>query len=125
MPAIKYINSQRGKKILITGNYLFNFLKDVASTKIWRCGNRKCKSRCLVNSSDELIKSDIHDHLPYSDEEIKAFEVKSSLKDVARTSINRSRSLVMEHITGLDTAVYEKLPREQSMSRSMCRMSCP
>jgi hypothetical protein len=49
---IEYIESQRGGRLLIYQNHLFNKDKETEKGIKWRCQNRICKSSVTINSTN-------------------------------------------------------------------------
>ncbi|CAF3067937.1 unnamed protein product [Rotaria socialis] len=53
-PTISFINSQKGKQLLIANEYTFKLNKATTTTKYWKC---------VVNSCSAKIHTDVNGHL--------------------------------------------------------------
>nr|XP_049693202.1 protein tramtrack, beta isoform isoform X39 [Helicoverpa armigera] len=66
---VKYINSKKGKKLIMYKEYTYNYLYHNAkmNTKQWICPgrNRGCKAKIIVNGHDKVVSGTLeHNHPP-------------------------------------------------------------
>ncbi|CAF2063868.1 unnamed protein product [Rotaria magnacalcarata] len=64
-PAISFINSNKGKPLLIADDYTFKLNKATTTTKYWICTIKDCAAKVHTDSNNRLMKSvGNHSHLP-------------------------------------------------------------
>ncbi|CAF1610064.1 unnamed protein product [Rotaria magnacalcarata] len=63
--AILFINSNKGKPLLVADDYTFKLNKATATTKYWICTIKDCAAKVHTDSNNGLMKSvGNHSHLP-------------------------------------------------------------
>ncbi|CAF1524729.1 unnamed protein product [Rotaria sp. Silwood1] len=56
-PAISFINSHKGKPLLIADEYVFKLNKTTTSTKYWICTLNGCSAKIHTDTNSKLIKT--------------------------------------------------------------------
>ncbi|CAF2075222.1 unnamed protein product [Rotaria magnacalcarata] len=80
-PMISFINSQKGKQLLIANEYIFKLNKTTTTRKYWRCVVNSCSAKIHTDVNGHLVKiNDEHSH-PSEKEtiEVREFCEKPSL----------------------------------------------
>ncbi|CAF2089497.1 unnamed protein product [Rotaria magnacalcarata] len=95
-PTISFINSQKGKQLLIANEYIFKLNKATTTTKYWKCVANSCFAKIHTDLNGHLVKiNDEHSH-PSEKEtiEVREFREKPSLgarpKQAKTIAIQRS-----------------------------------
>ncbi|CAF1068276.1 unnamed protein product [Rotaria magnacalcarata] len=64
-PAISFINSNKGKPLLVADDYTFKLNKATTTTKYWICTIKDCAAKVHTDSNNGLMKSvGNHSHVP-------------------------------------------------------------
>ncbi|CAF1674237.1 unnamed protein product, partial [Rotaria magnacalcarata] len=64
-PAISFINSNKGKPLLVADDYTFKLNKATITAKYWICTIKDCAAKVQTDSNNGLMKSvGNHSHLP-------------------------------------------------------------
>ncbi|KAG0434408.1 hypothetical protein DMUE_5195 [Dictyocoela muelleri] len=88
-----FLDSQRGKSLLLYNNFIYNFEIRTEKYKRFRCIQRSCGAKLIYqnNGKIELIKSHKHD-----DQKINCMNLilKSKLKIKALVSSERSNDII-------------------------------
>ncbi|CAF1553426.1 unnamed protein product [Rotaria magnacalcarata] len=64
-PSISFINSNKGKPLLVADDYTFKLNKATASTKYWICTINGCAANVHTDLTNLLMKTaGNHSHLP-------------------------------------------------------------
>ena len=70
--AVSFITSNKGRQLLVHGNYVYYVIKTIIKVKYWRCEDRSCNAGVHTDVNNVFIKIvGNHLHLP-SLEEIEA-----------------------------------------------------
>ena len=56
-PVISFINSNKGKPLLVANNYVFKLNKTTTTTKYWICKLNGCAAKIHTNLNNQLIKT--------------------------------------------------------------------
>ncbi len=70
MTDYEFIESQRGGKILILNNFLFNLKEKKENFSTWKCRVKNCNSKVKVLNDGQYEVDDRHEHPPSIEEEI-------------------------------------------------------
>ena len=63
--AISFINSNKGKPLLVVNDYIFKLNKSTTTTKYWKCTVSDCTAKAHTDSNNQLTKNvGNHSHLP-------------------------------------------------------------
>lgn len=59
---VQYIRSERGGQLLLWAGYRYNIKRQRQDmSTMWRCANRSCKARCIIdNSGFKMLKKKAH-----------------------------------------------------------------
>ncbi|CAF1319730.1 unnamed protein product [Rotaria magnacalcarata] len=64
-PAISFINSNKGKPLLVADDYTLKLNKATTTTKYWICTIKDCAAKVHTDSNNGFMKSvGNHSHLP-------------------------------------------------------------
>jgi len=119
--SVSFIQSQKGKPMLVLNNYIFKLNKTTASTKYWICTFDKCLVKVHTNTKDELIKIvGEHCHLQESETiDTRAFREKVKQRVIDETTpIPRIYDEECAKTT-LSTAAIAILPSEREISKQI------
>ncbi|CAF1482963.1 unnamed protein product [Rotaria sordida] len=85
--SVSFIQSQKGKSMLVLNNYIFKLNKTTTSTKYWICTFEECLVKVHTNTNDKLIKMvGEHCHLQESEKiDIHAFREKVKQRVIDET----------------------------------------
>ncbi|CAF4630986.1 unnamed protein product, partial [Rotaria socialis] len=62
-PTISFINSQKGKQLLIANVYIYKLNKTTTTTKYWKCVVNSCSAKIHTDVNGHLVKiNDEHSH---------------------------------------------------------------
>ncbi|CAF1295531.1 unnamed protein product [Rotaria sp. Silwood1] len=79
-PDISFINSNKGKPLLVANNYVFKLNKTTATTKYWICTLNGCLAKVHTNLNGQLTKTICdHNHLPEK-EKLEAREFREKVR---------------------------------------------
>ncbi|CAF4002007.1 unnamed protein product [Rotaria magnacalcarata] len=82
-PTISFINSQKGKQLLIANEYIFKLNKTTTTTKYWKCVVNSCSAKIHTDLNGHLVKiNDDHSH-PSEKETIEVREFREKVKQRA------------------------------------------
>ncbi|CAM4888715.1 unnamed protein product [Rotaria socialis] len=82
-PTISFINSQKGKQLLIANEYIFKLNKTTTTTKYWKCVVNSCSAKIHTDVNGHLVKiNDEHSH-PSEKETIEVREFREKVKQRA------------------------------------------
>jgi hypothetical protein len=86
-PVISFINSQKGKLMLVMNDYLFKFNRESKSTKYWICTFNGCLSKVHTTLDNQLIELiDKHNHSSEKEKiEVRKFREKVKERVVKET----------------------------------------
>ncbi|CAF2043457.1 unnamed protein product [Rotaria magnacalcarata] len=88
-PTISFINSQKGKQLLIVNEYIFKLNKTTTTTKYWKCVVNSCSAKIHTDVNGHLVKiNDEHRH-PSEKEtnEVREFREKPSQTSVEKNDV--------------------------------------
>ena len=86
-PVMSFINSNKGKPLLVGNNYVFKLNKTTTTTKYWICTLNGCAVIIHTNLNNQLIKTiGDHNHVP----EKEKLEVREFLEKVKQREINET-----------------------------------
>ncbi|CAM4837066.1 unnamed protein product [Rotaria magnacalcarata] len=78
-PSILFINSNKGKPLLVADDYTFKLNKATTTTKYWISTIKDCAAKVHTDSNNGLIKSvGNHSHLPEK-EKLEAREAREKI----------------------------------------------
>ena len=84
-PTISFINSQKGKQLLIANEYIFKLNKTINTTKYWKCVVNSCSAKIHTDLNRHLVKiNDDHSH-PSEKETIEVREFREKVKHYFRS----------------------------------------
>ncbi|CAF1543451.1 unnamed protein product [Rotaria magnacalcarata] len=79
-PTISFINSQKGRQLLIANEYIFKLNKTTTTTKYWKCVVNSCSAKIHTDVNGHLVKiNDEHSH-PSEKETIEVREFREKVK---------------------------------------------
>jgi len=82
-PIISFINSQKGKLMLVIDDYIFKFNRESKTTKYWICTFSGCLAKVRTTLDNQLIEfSDKHNH-PSEKEKIEVRKFREKVKERA------------------------------------------
>ncbi|CAM4887935.1 unnamed protein product [Rotaria socialis] len=82
-PSISFINSNKGKPLLVADDYTFKLNKTTTSTKYWICTINGCAAKVHTDLNNGLMKTvGNHSHLPEK-EKLEVREVREKIKQRA------------------------------------------
>lgn len=90
----EYVKSQKGNEMLIFEGYRYRKDKTNIASKTWRCAKSTCRGRALTKSETHKVTKE-HNHGPCV-EEREALVIKQNIKDMAKTSDERPRSIIQQ-----------------------------
>lgn len=118
---ISFIQSQKGKPLLVSDKYLFKLNKSTTTTKYWICTLIECSAKIHTNINDHFIKM-IGEHChPAESERIDVREFRENVKQRAiheTTPIPRIYDEEYAKAT-LSTAAIAILPSEREISKQI------
>ena len=87
-PVISFINSNKGKPLLVANNYVFKLNKTTTTTKYWIYTLNGCAAKIHTNlNSNQLIKTNgDHNHVP----EKEKLEVREFREKIKQRAINET-----------------------------------
>ncbi|CAF1210351.1 unnamed protein product [Rotaria magnacalcarata] len=95
-PTISFINSQKGKQLLIANEYIFKLNKATTTTKYWKCVANSCFAKIHTDLNGHLVKiNDEHSH-PSEKETIEVREFREKPREE-----NRFHHLRIQFYAGL------------------------
>lgn len=123
-PIISFINSQKGKLMIVIDDYIFKFNRQSKSTKHWICIFNGCSAKVHTTLENQLIDLvDIHNHPPEK-EEIEIRKFREKIKERAVTETTPVPQIYEEECVRimLSFAAIAIVPseREISMRRTYC-----
>ncbi|CAF3113145.1 unnamed protein product [Rotaria socialis] len=78
-PAISFINSNKGKPLLVADEYTFKLSKATTTTKYWICTINGCAANVHTDSNNRLIKT-VGDHNQFPEKEkLEVHEVREKI----------------------------------------------
>ncbi|KAF0758515.1 FLYWCH-type domain-containing protein [Aphis craccivora] len=89
----KFIESNRGKRMLVFENYKFSFAyTKLDGTMRWKCVIRSCSIKLYTNENDKILKNEndsniYHNHNPYETKIIDRQIINTSCKRKATEEI--------------------------------------
>ncbi|CAF3904870.1 unnamed protein product [Rotaria sordida] len=119
--SVSFIQSQKGKPMLVLNNYIFKLNKTTISTKYWICTFDECLVKVHTNTNDKLIKMvGKHCHLQESEKiDKRAFREKVKQRVIDETTpIPRIYDEECAKTT-LSTAAIAVLPSEREISKQI------
>ena len=121
-PVILFINSSKGKPLLVANNYVFKLHKTTTTTtKYWICTLNGCAAKIHTNINNQLIKT-ISDHSYVSEKEkLEVREFREKIKQRATNETTPIPRIYDEECAKamLLDAEIAVLPSEREMSMLM------
>ncbi|CAF2155154.1 unnamed protein product, partial [Rotaria magnacalcarata] len=117
-PAISFMNSNKGKPLLVADEYTFKLNKTTTTTKYWICTINGCAAKVHTDSTNLLMKTvGNHNHLPEK-EKIEAREVREKIKQRAINETTPIPRIYDEECAKamLSTTAIAILPSEREMN---------
>lgn len=111
----RYVTSQRGIKILLLNNFIYNFEKNEKDKTKWRCQNRSCNATVYLINDQRFEYGKSHNHHA-SIEKSERLVVLESLKSRAVTCHARTREIVTRETCKLNESTIVELPKLKSLS---------
>lgn len=116
--ALHFINSEKGKRMLVVDNYIFHRHKGTEEKEFWRCSDRSCKSRCQT-SNGVIVKQPTEHSEASSSAKVEVAQIRSTLKERAKETEEPGRNLVKTATQNLHPTTQATLPREKSLKRTI------
>ncbi|XP_046383016.1 uncharacterized protein LOC124153725 [Ischnura elegans] len=125
---LTFINSQKGKKLLVLENYTYSLQEKIGEKVIWRCTRYrdiKCCVRVHTTSEDQdgnvlQISDKKHSHAAEASN-ITARQVKNSLKKQAVLCEDHPANIVDRVTTNVTEGCIVTLPKTKSLNRIVQR----
>ncbi|CAF1379461.1 unnamed protein product [Rotaria magnacalcarata] len=117
-PAISFMNSNKGKPLLVADEYTFKLNKTTTTTKYWICTINGCAAKVHTDSTNLLMKTvGNHNHLPEK-EKIEVREVREKIKQRAINETTPIPRIYDEECAKamLSTTAIAILPSEREMN---------
>ncbi|CAF4351816.1 unnamed protein product, partial [Rotaria magnacalcarata] len=112
--AISFINSNKGKPLLLADEYVFKLNKNTTTTKYWICTLNGCSAKVHTDLNSQFIKIvGDHNHFP----EKEQLEVREFREKVKQRAIHETTPIpryydgainAMEYLDGLSFAVAKR-----------------
>lgn len=90
-----------------------------SNSTTWRCYRRDCQGRLVIYGSVKKPTT-VHNHAPNS-AEIEVFNIKQSIKDAARTSLETPRNIIDGCTAGTSSEAAVMLPSYNGLRRAVQR----
>ena len=117
----KFIESQKGKRKLILGEYMYTKEKNGADGKeIWVRELRSCKSRIHTKAHDIVQQPTEHNHAPRHWKAAVA-EVLADMKKCAEETEQGTRQIVHQSLTQVNLEHAHHLPSRATLSHDVRR----
>ena len=112
MPIV-YIASQRGRKLLMDGGYIYtlNYEKDGLTN--WRC-QKRCTGTLVVDKDGNIVSRKDHSHAP-DEIKCKKMEVMNNIKIKTLKSNDTATNIIISETIKLDEEIVVQLPNISSM----------
>ncbi|CAF2763078.1 unnamed protein product [Rotaria sp. Silwood2] len=78
-PAISFINSNKGKPLLVVDDYTFKLNKAITATKYWICTINGCAAIVHTDSNNRLMKTIRSDNHLREKEKLEVREVREKI----------------------------------------------
>jgi hypothetical protein len=120
-PVISFIQSQKGKLMMLADGYTFKLNKTTTTTKYWRCTLHECLSKIHTNLNNQLIKVvGEHDH-PLEKEKIEIREFCEKVKERVKNETTPVPRIYDEECAKsmLTPSAIAMLPSEREMSKKI------
>ncbi|CAF3192503.1 unnamed protein product [Rotaria socialis] len=120
-PSISFINSNKGKPLLIADDYTFKLNKTTTSTKYWICTINGCAAKVHTDLNNGLMKTvGNHSHLPEK-EKLEVREVREKIKQRAINETTPIPRIYDEECAKamLSNTAIAILPSEREMSKKI------
>ncbi|CAF2658677.1 unnamed protein product [Rotaria sp. Silwood2] len=117
-PAISFINSNKGKPLLVVDDYTFKLNKATTTTKYWICIINGCAAKVHTDSNNRLMKTvGNHSHLPEK-EKLEVREVREKIKQRAKNETTPIPRIYDEECAKamLSNTAIAILPSEREMN---------
>ena len=115
---VSFIKSQKGSKMLVINDYIFEFNKTVGATKYYRCNHSGC-SVTLHTDLNEVVSKFNGEHChPSEPEEIQIRKFKEALKTRAKLETTPIPQIYDEEAIRFDMSklTIAALPSEREMN---------
>jgi hypothetical protein len=119
VPSISFIQSQKGKPLLVSNNYIYKLNKTTTTTKYWICAVNTCTAKIHMDLNDRFVRmTDDHCH-PGEKENVDLREFREKIKQRAICETTPIPRIYDEECSKamLTTATIAVLPSEREMSR--------
>jgi hypothetical protein len=122
---LKFVESQKGKKMLIYQHfrYRFDYLLATNGAKSWRCVNCNagCKGR-ITTLGDSVLTSDTTHNHPEEPAENEAFEIRACIRERAVSTFEPPRQILQRCENHASQETTALLPSYKSSQRTIERI---
>jgi len=122
---LKFVESQKGKKMLLYKHYRYRFDYDLATSggKSWRCVNCNtgCKGRITTLDDTVMIANTEHNH-PEEPAENEAYEIRSQIRERALETLEPPRQIIQRCENHATQEVISFLPTYKASQRTIERI---
>lgn len=115
---ISFVQSQKGRPLVVSDNYIYKLNKSTTSTKYWICSMSTCTAKIHTGSNDQFVRMiDEHSHSAEKENvDLREFREKVKQRAISETtSITRMYDEECSKAL-LTTATIAVLPSEHEMS---------
>lgn len=121
---LEFVLSEKGKQKLKIGSFLFNREKLSGTKTLWACDKKltqKCKARVHTQHDTVVAESGVHSHAA-APGEASAAVIKSRIRERAATTMDPTRSILVDSVQNAVPHVAAVLPTEGAIRRSIQRI---
>ena len=118
---ISWTKTNRGKKMMIYKNNLYTLDKNIEGSERWRCRNRKCKGRIIINKNEDILNEIFHDH----ENDVLATKRHLAMIKIKENALNtmQKSSTVVTSVTSMEKEeTVSNLPSRRAMVNSVNRL---
>ena len=121
---MEYTSTTHGKQMVVDGNYLYVYQKDLTDNVVsWECQLRRkkvCKARIKVLDDRIIQRVNAHTHAPNSTK-VQTTKIRVAMKRRAETTIDAPQRILSEGLAQATPAVAVNLPRMPHIRRAIRR----
>ena len=118
-PKITFVQSQKGRPLLVLNHYIYKLNKTTTTIKYWICSTNTCIAKIHTNLNDEFLRTiDGHCH-PAEKENVDLREFREKIKQRAIAETTPMPRIYEEECSKamLTAATIAVLPSEREMSK--------
>jgi len=117
----EYVTSQKGKRKLCLGPFMFVKVSDGADNKeIWKCEIRTCNARVHTKNDIVTFEFGVHTHAPVHGK-VAVTKARAEMKQRAKDTEEKTRQIVQHTLTQVSVQHANLLPQMSSLTRDVCR----